>query len=97
MLSKGVVLSLCLTLKKNCHSSYYIMNNALLSYLRVKEVIGYDPEILLDEQINVTDFFHPADQPMMQTMRSCSKRLLSVCSVLYYVIPFVGQWDFNSN
>ena len=54
------------------------MNNALLSCYRVKEVIGYDPEIFLDEQINVTDFLHPADQEMMEPMRSGSKRLLSV-------------------
>lgn len=49
------------------------MNNALLSCCRVKEVIGYDPEILLDEQINVIDFLHPADQVMMEPMRTSSK------------------------
>ena len=32
---------------------------------RVKDVLGYDPEMLIKGSIKITDCLHPADQPLL--------------------------------
>ena len=44
-----------------------------LFFSRVKDVTGYDPEMMLDASINIDDFFHPADVNVMLSLKNNGK------------------------
>ena len=55
---------------------------------RVKEVIGYDPELLLSKSVRMIDFLHPADLIKIFSVHDRCKCIKcgGVCSTVYPVI-----------
>ena len=42
-------------------------------YHSVKDVVGYDPEVILAANVDVGDFLHPSDQDVILSMRKFCK------------------------
>ena len=45
----------------------------VFSYCSIKDVVGYDPEVMLAADVNVGDFLHPSDQGVILPMRNFCK------------------------
>ena len=44
------------------------------SYYSIKDVVGYDPEVVFATNANVDDFLHPSDHDVLLPMREFCKR-----------------------
>ena len=77
----------------------------ILSHYRVRDVIGYDPEILLDDRIDIMDFLHPSDQSiLMKTRGQCKHCYVAVylpqiypsMTVIKLIVPPRMSYDLNT-
>ena len=55
------------------HTETCCMDLCFFSYHSVKDIVGYDPEVILATDANVDDFLHPSDYDIMLPMRKFCK------------------------
>ena len=58
-----------------------------LSYHSVKDVVGYDPEVILAANVDVGDFLHPSDQDVILSMRKFCKWGLCLIEGFCDILP----------